>query len=186
MSTPVLGSVATAAALIRDGGVVAYPTEAVYGLGCDPGNSAAVQRILTLKKRAAGKGLILVASHWHQLERFIAPLKGHERERAEASWPGPVTWIMPAGAGVSELISGGRSTVAVRISAHPVVSALCTAAGHALVSTSANTSGDTPLMNASAIHQRFGDGIDAIVAGSLGGLGSATPIFDIITGERLR
>lgn len=186
MSTTRLASVATAAALIRNGGVVAYPTEAVYGLGCDPGNSESVQRILDLKQRTAGKGLILVASHWHQLDRFVAPLQGRERERAAASWPGPVTWIMPAGVGVSELISGGRTTVAVRISAHPVVSALCTTAGHALVSTSANTSGDAPLMDAAAIRQRFGDGVDAIVAGPLGGLGSATPIFDIMTGERLR
>jgi len=181
-----LATVETAVTHVRNGGVIAYPTEAVYGLGCDPSQAAAVRRILQLKARQADKGLIVVASDWSQLEPFIAPLAAEARARIEPTWPGPVTWILPAAPSTNPLLTGQRTTIAARISSHPTVHALCTACGHALVSTSANTSGEAPLLNTDAIHAAFGANIDAIVSGELGGLGNATPIFDSQTGAQLR
>ena len=176
----------TAADYIQRGCIVAYPTEGVYGLGCDPAQPAAVERILQLKARAASKGLILVASSWLQLNSCIAPLDASERARLDASWPGPTTWIVPAANSVSPRITGNRSTIAVRISNHATVRALCNACKHALVSTSANLSGEAPLLTATAVQRVFGNQLDAIVTGELGKLGAATPVFDVTTGNQLR
>lgn len=175
--------------LIRGGGVVAYPTEAVYGLGCDPARLDAVERVVALKGRAPEKGFILVAADVAQLTRWIAPLDAAARERVDAVWPGPVTFVVPAAADVPPLLTGGRATIACRVSAHPTVRALCEASGRALVSTSANRSGDPPLVDAAGVAHAFGigsDGVDGIVIGALGGLDRPTAIVDLASGTRLR
>lgn len=171
---------------IRSGNIIAYPTEAIYGLGCDPDNQAALQKLLELKSRDKNKGLIVIASQWEQLEPFVNTSDQSILERARNSWPGPVTWIMPASKRCTPLLTGDRSTLAVRVSAHNVVRQLCDCCGHALVSTSANISGEQPLNTPEELNAAFGSGIAGVVAGELGTLDNATSIFDASTGVQLR
>lgn len=162
--------------LLTRGGIVAYPTEAVYGLGCDPNNPAAVERLLVLKGRPAAKGLILVADTAERVWPLLQPLDPDVRRRVEASWPGPVTWLLPAGGRTPDWITGGRDTVAVRVSAHPVVAALCREWGAALVSTSANLTGRLPARTPLAVRRVFGAGVDLVLHGDLGGADRPTEI----------
>ncbi|MCG5540637.1 MULTISPECIES: L-threonylcarbamoyladenylate synthase [unclassified Halorhodospira] len=175
-----------AAAMLRDGGVVAYPTEAVWGLGCDPRRREAVARLLTLKGRPERQGLILIAAGVEQLEPFLAPLPQAWAEAIHASWPGPMTWVLPASAQAPGWVSGGRDTLAVRVTAHPVAAELCRAFGGALVSTSANPSAGRPARSASQVRRYFGTRIDALVPGRLGELERPTPIRDGRNGAFLR
>ncbi len=171
---------------LNKGGVIAYPTEAVYGLGCDPRNDKALQRILDIKHREAHKGFILIASHQDQLTSYLAPIQAEWQQKLDAAWPGPVTFVMPASDAVSSLLSGQRDTLAVRVSQHPLVVKLCDAYGGAIVSTSANRSGHPALQTGQDVQDEFGDLIDAIVDANVGTLASPTHIFDIRTGQQLR
>jgi L-threonylcarbamoyladenylate synthase len=171
---------------VRSGGVIAYPTEAVYGLGCDPLEHAAVQRIFALKQRDTAKGLILIASDISQLLPFMAPLPDAIMQKLKASWPGPVTWVVPAAAALPFWLSGGRDTLAVRVTAHPVAAALCSALGMALVSTSANRSGQAPARTPLAVRAQFGAGVDRILPGAVGGLDKPTEIREALSGKVLR
>ena len=118
-----------AARCLRTGGIVAYPTEAVWGLGCDPLNGESVARLIDLKRRAPEKGLILIASSTEQILPFVAVCDDSEIVIATKTWPGPHTWIFPAAAETPFWLTGGRDTIAVRVTAHPVASALCNAFG---------------------------------------------------------
>jgi len=186
VNTAPLLSIDNASDIINNGGVVAYPTESVYGLGCDPASSLAIQRLLNLKLRDPHKGLIVVAASQQQLLPWLAPLASLWQQRLDNNWPGAVTFVIPAADGVSPLITGDHDTIAVRVSANPIVQALCTACGHALISTSANISGEPALTSVDALHNRFGQTLDGIVEGELGGLANATPIYDVRSGEQLR
>ena len=170
---------------ILGGGVIAYPTEAVFGFGCDPLNARAVARILAIKQRDAAKGFILIAADISQLEPFMQ-LDAAMHAALLKSWPGPVTWVVPASAGVPEWLSGGRDTLAVRVTAHPVARALCEATGLALVSTSANLSGHPPLRSPLAVRRLLGKHVDYVVPGAVGGLKKPTEIRDARTGKVLR
>jgi L-threonylcarbamoyladenylate synthase len=171
--------------VVWGGGVIAYPTEAVFGLGCDPLNATAVARVLAIKQRDAAKGFILVAADITQLEPFMQ-LDAAMRAALLKTWPGPVTWVVPAAAGVPEFLSGRRATLAVRVTAHPVARALCAVTGLALVSTSANLSGHSPLRSNPAVRRLLGDQVDYVVPGAVGGLKKPTEIRDVRTGRVLR
>ncbi|MGI9342571.1 MAG: L-threonylcarbamoyladenylate synthase [Gammaproteobacteria bacterium] len=173
-----------AAIVVRSGGVVAYPTEGVYGLGCDPGDGDAVARILELKKRPASAGLILIAADAQQLDEWIAP-GAEERQRIAAGADG-ITWVVTAAPDTPEWITGGRATVAVRVTHHPVAAALCAAAHTPLVSTSANRRGCPPALTALAARRTFGAEIDCVLAGPTGGRGRPSEIRDARTGTTLR
>jgi L-threonylcarbamoyladenylate synthase len=175
-----------AARRLRTGGVVAYPTEAVYGLGCDPLDHTAFVRLLALKRRPDAKGVILIAADETQLAPFVTPLSKAATAHLRGSWPGPVTWIVPAASGVPGWLTGGRDTVAVRVTAHPLAAALCRAFGGALVSTSANRTGQPPARTALKVRQLFGNRLDGIVVGPLGGLARPTTIRDARTGSVIR
>ncbi|GAB3512224.1 L-threonylcarbamoyladenylate synthase type 1 TsaC [Pseudoxanthomonas daejeonensis] len=177
-----------ASALLQRGGVLAYPTEAVWGLGCDPDNEAAVLRLLELKQRPVEKGLILVTAHLDPLRRWLdlPALPAERLARVLASWPGPHTWVMPAAADAPAWITGGRDSIAVRISDHPVVIALCEAFGGALVSTSANRGGEPPARSRSELDPVLDEAIDGIVAGDTGELAQPTPIRVARDGSLLR
>jgi len=166
---------------LQQGNVIAVPTEAVYGLSVDPRNERAVQKLLDLKKRNPEKGFILVASHASQLESFIEDLP----ENILSTWPGPITWVVPAKNSVSILLRGKHQTIAVRVTSHPVLSALCSAFDGPLVSTSANPEGLLPAMSEQEVRDYFGDDI-LIVAGELGGLDKPTEIRDARTGAVIR
>ncbi len=175
-----------ACAELRSGGIIAYPTEAVWGLGCDPLNLRAVERLLLLKRRDWRKGLILVAADFSQLEPFVQLPSRTAQKRAFSTWPGPATWVFPASDHTPLLVSGDRDTVAIRVSAHPVVQALCLAFGGPIVSTSANRAGHPPARSASAVRLAFRRDIDALVPGALGKLESPTVIRDVTSGLILR
>lgn len=172
-----------AARIVRDGGIVAYPTEGVFGLGCLPGDEDAVLRILGIKKRDPSPGLVLIAADSRQLEPFIRiPVGGVPVSDVEH----PVTWIVAAAEAVPDWIRGRHRGVAVRVTAHPVAKALCEAAGSALVSTSANVSGRTPARNEHVLRRQFGHLVDCIVPGRCGPARGPSEIRDLASGKILR
>lgn len=177
-----------AAALLRRGGLLLYPTEAVWGLGCDPFDAAAVQRLLELKQRPQAKGMILVGAGLDQFDELIdlAALPDARREAVLASWPGPNTWTVPCTARAPAQLRGEHATLALRISAHPPVVALCRAFGAPLVSTSANPAGAPPARRRDELDPHLLAGVDGILAGETGGLERPTPIRDALSGEVLR
>lgn len=168
------------------GGLLAYPTEAVYGLGCDPLNPDAVMGLLALKQRPMAKGLIVVASHWEQLSPFVLPLTARQQQRMLADWPGPVTWVVPCHPDTPQWLRGDHDSLAVRVSAHETVTALCAAWGGPLVSTSANLSGRPPCRSALAVRRQFGAQIDYVLPGPLGDRARPTRIHDARSGRVLR
>jgi L-threonylcarbamoyladenylate synthase len=171
---------------LQRGGVIAYPTEAVWGLGCDPFDQAACERLLELKNRDWRKGLILVAARFEQLEPYVEIPSKNALKRATATWPGPATWIFPASEHCPIWISGEHDGVAVRVSNHPVVTTLCEAWGGALVSTSANLSGREPARSVAQVRLYFRREIDFLLPGALGHLAKPTTIRDVATGHILR
>ncbi|MGH8541541.1 MAG: L-threonylcarbamoyladenylate synthase [Stenotrophobium sp.] len=168
------------------GGVIAYPTEAVWGLGCDPLNRHAGERLLHLKQRDWRKGLILIAADFSQLRPFIADLPLNDLQPALTTWPGPATWLVPAAETVPEWVRGEHDKIAVRVTAHPLAAALCQAFGGAIVSTSANRAGEPPALTATQVRLRFGAALDTVLMGRLGGLAKPTPIRDLYSGKLLR
>jgi len=175
-----------AARRIENGSVIAYPTEAVYGLGCDPWNPRAVRRILEIKRRPESKGLILVAAEASQLEPFVDPLDPQRMREILATWPGPVTWLLPARPGTPRWLTGDHDSLAVRVTAHPLAAGLCLSAGTALVSTSANRSGLEPARTALAVRLHLGGAIDYILAGACGPRAQPSRIRDGRTGALIR
>lgn len=175
------------AQLLQAGAIVAYPTEAVYGLGCDPLNPAAVHRLLTIKGRALEKGVILVAADYGQLRPFIDEtlLSAGRLAEIKASWPGPVTWVLPAAPHVPAWLTGGRDTLAVRITAHAQTAALCRTAGMPLVSTSANRSGHPPARTALQVRLHC-PGADRILSGDTDRRARPSEIRDGRSGKVLR
>ncbi len=167
---------------IARGGLVAYPTEAVYGLGCDPRDEAAVGRLLTLKARPERKGLILIAADWCQLEPFVLSLDPDRMAVIRASWPGAVTWLLPARRDTPCWLTGNHATLAVRVTAHPVAAALCRRWCGPLVSTSANRATRRPARTALGVRRSLGGGLDYILSGSCGGAASPSSIRDGATG----
>lgn len=172
---------ATAARALAQGGIVAYPTEAVWGLGCEPLNRHACERLLALKRRSWRKGVILIAARYAELEPYAAPVPAKALNKALATWPGPATWLFPAAHWVPWWLTGGRDTIALRVTAHPVASALCARYGGALVSTSANISRRPPARTALQVRRIFGRTVDAVAPGALGGRAAPTPIRDLST-----
>lgn len=178
----------TAVPLLRNGGVIAYPTEAVWGLGCDPANEAAVLKLLALKQRPIEKGMILVAADVAQLQGWVQldALPADRRDAVIESWPGAHTWVVPAGAKAPRWITGEHTGIAVRVSAHPLVSALCRAWGGPLVSTSANLAGKPPARQRDRLDPALLAQLDGLLDGATGGLEQPTPIRIASTGQVLR
>ena len=175
-----------AARIVRDGGVIAYPTEAVFGLGCLPRRRRAVERVLAIKRRSWRKGLILIGADLAQLERYVALPPEPRRSEVLATWPGPHTWVLDARPDAPRWITGGRDSVAVRVTAHPLARALCSAVGDALVSTSANVSRRPPHRRLLVLRRDLGRRVDYVLAGALGGLAAPTAIKDGRSGRTLR
>ena len=165
-----------AAQALVSGGVIAYPTEAVWGLGCLPQYKDAVERILEMKNRPVHKGLILVAATTEQLAAYLDGLTAAELSRLSESWPGPFTWLVPDNGAAPAWIKGNHSTVAVRVSAHPVIQSICHTVGSAIVSTSANLGGRQPIKDLLNLRRQFGAHVDYIYAGELGDSATVTAI----------
>lgn len=175
-----------AARIIHTGGIVAYPTEAIFGLGCDPLNLETVWRLIGLKQRSIDKGLVLIASDINQLLPFIKTLDRKTKDKVMATWPGPVTWLLPAHPLVSPLLRGAHDTIAVRITAHPVAARLCHTLGQALVSTSANIAERRPAKNTFEVRRNFGDTIDYLLPGRTGERQQPSEIRDALTDKVIR
>jgi L-threonylcarbamoyladenylate synthase len=173
---------------LRAGGVIAYPTEAVYGLGCDPANQAAVARLFELKERPPTQGVLLIAATFEQAAPYfeLAAVPPEALARARADWPGPYTWVFPRAAHVPGWLTGAHAGIALRVTAHPLAAELCLKFGAPIVSTSANRHGDPPARSAAAVRTAFGDGLAYILDGELGGLERPTPIRDVLSGALLR
>jgi len=173
-----------AARILQNGGVVAYPTEGVFGLGCLPNDFAAVSRILQIKERDPTMGLVLIAANLAQLEHLIR--LPDNSTPLTSSDDNPVTWIVPATDNVPPWIRGNHDGVAVRLTTHPVARALCAAADSALVSTSANVSGRPPARNSFVLRRGFNALVDYIVPGECGPTPGPSEIRDLRTGQTLR
>jgi len=177
-------SLKRAARILRSGGVIAYPTEGVYGLGCRPDDFAAVSRVLAIKDRDPALGLVLIASDLEQLDGWIE-LPG-KTSALKSTGDQPVTWIIPATDEVPYWIRGAHSGLAVRLTTHPIAAALCDAANSALVSTSANVHGRPPARNPFVLRRRFGALVDCIVPGECGPASGPSEIRDLVSGKVLR
>lgn len=178
----------TAAAVekLRDGQVIAYPTEAVFGLGCDPFNESAVRKLLTLKGRHESAGLVLIASDFSQLQPWISPVDEQLLDKAKQTWPGPVTWLFPRARGVPDYVAGHHETIAVRITSHKTSCVLCQAFGAALISTSANHTAARPARSVLEVEQYFGGQIGGVLAGALGDAEKPSEIRDLKSGDVIR
>ncbi|HMM47112.1 MAG TPA: Sua5/YciO/YrdC/YwlC family protein [Thiobacillaceae bacterium] len=170
---------------LRRGGLIAYPTESCYGLGCDPRNLHALQRLIDLKGRSAAKGMLLIADRFRRLRPFVRRLSPVDMARLRRSWPGPVTWIVPASSACPRLLTGGRDAIGVRVTAHPDAARLCRALGMALVSTSANKSGRRPARTAAECRRMFGGRVH-VIAGRVGARKRPSTLIDLTTGTVLR
>lgn len=168
------------------GGVIAYPTEAVYGLGCRADNRAATERICALKDRQVDQGVIVLIRGLEQLGDWIEPVSDKQREKLASTWPGPVTWLIPATEHCPAWLKGKHPSLAVRQSAHPLCKQICAALDVPLVSTSANRSGQTPATSAEEAEKIFGDQVDLIIDAPLGDAEKPSAIFDLRRGDKLR
>ncbi len=177
-----------AAALLRGGGVIAYPTEAVFGLGCDPHDVVAFERLFALKQRPPEQGVLLIAADFRQIERYIdaSKVSAGVMQQARDSWPGPHTWIFPRSAEVPVWVAGAHAGIALRITAHEPAAALCRAFGGALVSTSANPHGEPPARSARTVQNYFADALDGLLDAPLGGQSNPSEIRDAMSGAIIR
>ncbi|CQD36926.1 sua5 YciO YrdC YwlC family protein [Yersinia mollaretii] len=172
---------------LRQEEVIAYPTEAVFGLGCDPDSEKAVNALLTLKQRPWQKGLILIAANYEQLKPYVddSSLSDSQRETIFSCWPGAVTWVIPARTETPRWLTGSFDSLAVRVSDHPLVQQLCLQYGKPLVSTSANLSGHEPCRTDEEVRIQFGPSLPVLL-GKVGGRLNPSEIRDALTGKQFR
>jgi len=179
-----------AAHVIKTGGVVAYPTEFCFGLGCDPRQPHALAKVLKIKRRSRAMGMILIAATEHQLQSFLDPAvyadEGALLEEARATWPGPVSWLLPGHKDVHHMVRGDHERLAVRVTAHHLAARLCIAAGTALVSTSANPHGRPPARSARQVELMFGDSVDYVLPGRVGSAAGPSELREAGSGRILR
>lgn len=174
-----------AAREVRAGAVIAYPTEAVWGLGCDPWNEEAVDRLLAIKSRSVDKGLILIADNIRQFDFLFEDFPQDWLDRMGSTWPGPNTWLVPHRELLPQWITGVHDTVALRVSNHPQVRELCALVGP-LISTSANPQGRPAARTRLRVEQYFRGQLDLVLGGSLGGRRNPSVIRDLVSGEVVR
>ncbi len=173
---------------LQAGRVIAYPTEGVWGLGCDPFNEQAVQTLLDLKQRPVDKGVILIAADVAQVDDYLVQLTAAQRQHVLASWqPGlpAATWLVPLTEDIPVWISGQHDRVAIRVTQHAQTQALCRAFGGVIVSTSANLSGAPAALDSATVRRYFADQV-LIVDGETGGAISPSTIRDALTGQVIR
>ncbi len=170
---------------IKAGEIIAYPTEAVFGLGCDPLNEKTVSKLLALKHRPVEKGLILIASSFSQLEPYLV-LNEKILSQITPTWPGPVTWIIPSQPWVPEWLTGNHSSLAVRVTNHPIARLLCEKNGEPLVSTSANINSKPPATKPWMVSKNLGINDLFICPGQIGKLKQTTPIYDALSNQQIR
>ncbi|MFZ2727093.1 MAG: Sua5/YciO/YrdC/YwlC family protein [Methylococcaceae bacterium] len=170
---------------LKAGRVIAYPTEAVYGLGCDPLNANAVLHLLHLKKRPLHKGLILIGASLEQLQPYVE-LDDELIAKITARLHEPITWVVPTQAWVPNFLTGDHSSLAIRVTQHPLAKALCEAYNGAIVSTSANVNTKPSAKKAWQLRKSFARHKFFVLHGAVGQLQRETAIYDAVTNQRLR
>ncbi len=171
---------------INAGHIIAYPTESVYGLGCNPKNLDAIQKILEIKQRSSKKGLILVASNIEQIIPYLDNPSSQIINKIEIPSEQAITWLVPANKNVSSLITGEHKTIAIRLSKHPVIVNLCEKLGYPIISTSANKAGEDMLWSAAEVKSQFSSELAYILDAPLGGATKPSEIRDIMSGQVFR
>ena len=171
---------------LRAGGIIAYPTESVYGIGCDPWDCAGVVRVFAVKRRPARKHCILIAADPRQLDPLVDVHAPRFSRFASRYWPGPVTLVAPARDRAPTWLVDADGTLATRVTSHPVARGLCACFRGPLISTSANRTGRPPVRDSLRARVAFGTEIDWYVAGQVGGLDTPTRIIDIRDGRMIR
>jgi L-threonylcarbamoyladenylate synthase len=167
-------------AAIMRGEVIAYPTETFYGLGADPTNAAAIERIYAIKGRRAGEALPLIAMDVDALLELGAQPPRLARQLAETFWPGALTLVLPIAPGrFPDALTAGGTTIAVRVPDHPVARAIASIAGGLITSTSANRSGQPPASTADEVHAALGDDVGVLVDGGATPGGAPSTIVDV-------
>ena len=173
---------------LHNGDVIAYPTEGVFGVGCDPDNAMAINKLLQVKNRSVDKGLILIAASYQQVLPYIdeSKLTKKQLDEIKTTWPGPVTWVMPVSTKTSKLVTGKFDSVAVRVTDHPLVQHLCRVFDKPITSTSANLSGMPPCMTTPEVQHQLGQSGVVILSGKTGGRDKPSEIRDAVSGKVLR
>jgi L-threonylcarbamoyladenylate synthase len=168
-----------AVSLLRQGGLVAFPTETVYGLGADASNPAALQKIFQAKGRPMDHPLIVHLGDIRKLLTWATDVSAQATRLAQAFWPGPLTLIFKKAAGVSDLLTGGQDTIGLRVPDHPVAHALLSAFGGGVAAPSANRYGRISPTTAAAVHEELGDKVDMILKGGQCEVGVESTIVDV-------
>lgn len=176
-----------AAHYVRSGGVIAYATESVWGLGCDPFNEAAIEHVLALKLRPMAKGMILLSGQAEHFGFLVDSMTEEQRARLTQKSDRPTTWLVPDAARlVSPWIKGEHDFVAIRVSTSASVAKLTKALGHPIISTSANPASRPTAKNILALRQYFGQRLDYILPGAVDPNAQSSRIINIETGEIVR
>ncbi len=178
----------SAVEVFNQGGIIAYPTEAVFGVGCDPDNEQALQRLLAVKNRSADKGLILVAGNYSQLQPYIDEnqISQDMLNNMLARWPDGISQIVPKNKNISPLLSGKFDTIAIRVTSQPDVVDLCMQTNKPIVSTSANLSGRQPAKTWQTLCPELIERVDFIIKGKTLGHKNPSKIIYALTGEIVR
>jgi L-threonylcarbamoyladenylate synthase len=158
---------------IKNGGIVVFPTESWYGVGVDPWNEKALQRLYTIKQRPTDKPVLVLIGANRQLDSLITSVPDLYPPLMKKFWPGPLTLVFPAHPSLPELLTSGTGTVAVRFSSHPLAAELALQSGP-ITGTSANLSGENPHCTSHGVAAELGDKVDLVVDGgkTQGGKGS--------------
>src|SRR3990167_2483873 len=162
---------------LNNHGVIGYPTETVFGIGCDPFDDIALQKVLTIKGRDFNKGLLVLITEKATVSKYAKEIPPYALELMEKYWPGGVTFLFNARDELSPLLVGDKRLIGLRISPHPIASFLSSMLPFGIVSTSANKSGEVTLTSAKEVRSVFGSAIDVVVDGSCGG-GVASSVVD--------
>ncbi len=184
MTTIITSDIKQAVLALRDGAVIAYPTEAVFGLGCAADNEQAAAKIMGLKQRSYDKGLITLINELSQVADWLDSDYQYLWSKAQSSWPAALTWLFPCSEGAPRWLTGGSSKIALRCPDHRLALQLCQQ--QPLVSTSANSASCAPAVTASQVLEYFPDQLDLIVSGECSSYSQPSQIRDLITDEILR
>ncbi len=181
-------AVLDAVTVLKNEGIIAYPTESVFGLGCDPDSNNALSTIIGIKRRDPSKGMLLVCHDFLLAEKYVNLSKVSDEDRVFVRnyWPGPYTFLFPASSFCKQLLIGDHSTIAIRVSTHPIIKMLCTEFNKPIVSTSANLSGELPCLTSADVHRAFNNSVNFILDGETLGYSKPSTIIDLKTREILR
>ena len=176
-------AIARAVATLRESGVVAIPTDTLYGLAADPWNSAAVAKVFAIKGRPDERALLLVASDVDQVQRWIGEMSPMARRLAQRFWPGPLTLVMRAPDALAPEVTAGGTTVGVRVPSHAVTRALCAAFDRPVTATSANISGQAASDDPEEVATALAGGLDLLLDSGMTPGGPPSTIVDITDGK---